>query len=128
MPNVSNYRDWHQAATEKVSEIIRALALSEMGIIWIFHKEIEDIIDGKKVINYELPEGLALPLLLVIIGLFFDLLQFFYKSVLFHCFYRYYEKKYSIKQQESNHIDFHPAWNKISYFLFYSKTLLKLGT
>ena len=105
---------------------VEVLLLSVLVVIWIFHKEIENTINGQKVTNYELPDGLALPLLLVICGLFFDLLQFFYKTVLFHILYRHYEKKWDIDKQKKEKINFHPFWNSISYFFFYSKTIIVL--
>ena len=122
MPKIKDFDEWHQEATAKVSDIIRTLALSEIAVIWIFHKTITETASGNEIIT--LPKGFLIPLFLVILGLLFDLLQYFYKSILFHKMYRKYEGKKDRKED----IYFNPFWNKITYFFFYSKTLIVIAS
>lgn len=121
MATVYELTSWHTNATTKVSDIIRALALSEIGIIWIFHKEIKEC----NSISYSLPKELVCPIILVIIGLTLDLLQYCWQSVITHYFYRKYEKKYpKRKDREEKEIPYAPRNNYFSYFMFYAKILV----
>ena len=120
MATVYELIQWHTDATTKVSNIVRSLALSEVGIIWIFYTKIEK--DNS--IIYGLPKELLWPLILVVIALTFDLLQYFIRSLITHILYRKYEKKYPNRNDREKKDLPYKAWhNYITYFLFYAKTV-----
>lgn len=118
MPTVFELSKWHNDATTKVSNIIRSLGLSEVGIIWIFHNDTDFL--------QVIPSGkLVIPLILVIIGLACDLLQYVWQSLITHILYRKYERKYpKRKDREEKELFYSPCNNCFSYFMFYSKILL----
>ena len=73
MATLLNIREYYYRATTKVSENIRALAISEIGVIWLFK-----ISDANKLV---FPKGLQTPLLFCIFALFLDFTQYLYQNI-----------------------------------------------
>jgi len=123
MPKVSEFRDWHTDASTKLSDIVRCLGLSEIAIIWFFRQTIVENVENGTITKYGLPKALYWPLILVIICLFLDLVQYFYKSFIFWRKYRKCEKKIERKGNSEKDFRFDPNWNNFSYLIFYSKAI-----
>jgi hypothetical protein len=112
MPKLKDYRDAHYINTSKVSDNVRALALSAIGIVWIFKKQIGD--------GYQIPLDLYWPLLLVFIAMALDFFQYLYSSIAWFVFFRCKEKQ---KVNEDKEFDAPPKINWPSYTLFYGKVI-----
>ncbi len=61
-------RDLYYFYSGKTSDLIRQLGLAGIAVIWIFKFEAQG--------TPKIPQALALPLVLIVIGLAFDLLQY----------------------------------------------------
>jgi len=85
-------RDAYDFYTGKTSDIIRYLGLAGIGIIWIFRVEGTDKIS--------LPQNLLFPIVLLIIGLGFDLLQYLTASVVWGAYHRHKEKSDTKEDEE----------------------------
>ncbi len=68
----------------KTSDIIRYLGLAGIAIIWIFRMESSS--------KLSLPQNLLLPIILLIIGLSCDLLQYVTASIVWGVYHRFKEK------------------------------------
>lgn len=112
MPVLDNYREAHYTHTEKLSDNVRTLAIAAVGIVWLFKQQLGD--------KFQIPEGLFLPLLLVIVALAFDFLQYLYSSIAWGCFFRSKEKQDISEEEEIYASKF---LNYPSYFLFYGKVI-----
>lgn len=73
MATLLNVREYYYRATARVSDNIRTLTLSEIGIIWLFK-----ISDPDKIV---FPEGLVFPLVFCISALCLDFMQYLYQSI-----------------------------------------------
>jgi hypothetical protein len=98
--------------SKSTSELVRQFAYAGIGIIWIFKYE--------KPIVHLIPIELFKPLLLLIVTLAIDLLQYLIPTIVWTIFYKYHEKKgrqgdYEIKASERYSI---PGW-----LCFYSKII-----
>lgn len=81
--SLDKYNEFSRFFTTKTSEINRSLALGGIAIIWLFKKPSDGHLLQKDLLN--------LPLLLLVISLSIDLLQYFFASVAWRIFY---ERKY----------------------------------
>jgi hypothetical protein len=61
-------RDFYYFHSGKTSDLIRQLGLAGIAIVWIFKYEVQG--------TPKIPEALALPLVLIVVGLVLDLLQY----------------------------------------------------
>lgn len=118
MPNIQTYRDYHYEATVKVSENIRTLAIAELAIVWIFIE--------KQANQYFIPPGLVFPIVLVVIALVLDFIQYVYKSIAYHVVFRRFEYQLEKKKiTENNNRLYVDLWiNRISYIIFYTKVIV----
>jgi hypothetical protein len=112
MPKLKDYRAAHYTNTSKVSDNVRSLALSAIGIVWIFKKQIGD--------GFQIPSSLYLPLLLVFSAMALDFLQYLYSSTAWYIFFRCKEKQ---NIDEEKDFDAPPIINLPSYILFYGKVV-----
>lgn len=114
MSNLQNYREAHYTNTGKVSDNVRTLAISAIGIIWIFKSQ--DIHGA-----YQIPKELYYPILLVFCAMVLDFIQYIYGSIAWGIFFR---KKESDGIKECEELYAPPSINWPSYILFYSKVVI----
>jgi hypothetical protein len=119
MANIDKFRQFHNEATAKVSENTRTLALSAIGLIWLFK---HDVAGG----GYQMPFNLFGPLRLIVIAMAFDFIQYVYRSIAWHIVFRNAERKLDkgeIKEEDNNL--YVPGWvNFMAYGLFYGKVVV----
>lgn len=84
--SLQEYRESHYMNTGKVSDNVRMLSISAIGIIWIFKVQNGD---G----GYQIPEPLYLPVLWVFIAMALDFAQYLYGSIAWFLFFRGKEKE-----------------------------------
>jgi len=82
---LKEYRKDYQEFSGKLSDNARKLAFAGIAIVWIFKQEKEDI--------FILPQLLKLSMLMFVITLSFDLLQYVYQTLTWGIFHRHFEKK-----------------------------------
>lgn len=61
-------RDNYYFYSGKTSDLVRQLGLAGIAVIWMFKNEVHGV--------PKIPEALSLPLILIVLGLAFDLLQY----------------------------------------------------
>lgn len=116
MPVLDKFRQYHYDATSKVSENTRTLALSAIAIVWLFKKE-----DGGV---YMIPQGLLVPLALVILAMALDFFQYVYRSVAWHVIFRRRERLLAEEEiTEETELYVNPWVNFLAYCFFYAKVL-----
>lgn len=96
------------------SGLVRQLALAGIALIWIFKID--------KPIEHLLPNECYWPLLLFILALSFDFLQYFVPSIIWIIFFRHHEKKNNGNVEielKANEIYSYPG-----YFFYILKVLL----
>jgi hypothetical protein len=101
--------------SKSTSDLVRQFAFAGIAIIWIFKYE--------KPIDHLIPVQLFKPLLLLIVTLALDLLQYLIPSIIWTLFYKYHEKKgrnneYELKANKSYS---RPGW------LFYYGKIITLA-
>lgn len=108
-------KDAHEF-TSKLSDINRNLAFAGIAIIWIFKVEINESIS--------LPNKFLLPLLLVLLSLVIDLIQYLYLSIIWTHFHRSKERE---KINDEEEIKAPKSYSNIAYFLFYGKVFFNMA-
>ena len=76
-------RDNYYFYSGKTSDLVRQLGLAGIAVIWIFKYEVQGV--------PKIPEALSLPLLLIVLGLAFDLLQYAVATSIWGIFQRHKE-------------------------------------
>jgi len=114
MSNLQEYREAHYTNTGKVSDNVRTLAISAIGIIWIFKSQNSD---G----SYEIPEELYYPILLVFIAMVLDFVQYIYGSIAWGFFFRKKEKE-GVSESDELYAPHQINWP--TYCLFYGKVVV----
>ena len=76
--------------SSKASDIVRQLGLAGIAIIWIFKHDVQGI--------PKIPHELLLPLELIVLGLTFDLLQYFVAAIIWSNFHRCKEREEGVTQ------------------------------
>ncbi|TMP37096.1 hypothetical protein [Pseudoalteromonas rubra] len=116
MPVLDKFRQYHYDATVKVSDNTRTLALSAVGIVWLFKNQNGGV--------YEIPNDLLVPLILVVIALALDFGQHVYRSIAWHIKFRIEEKRLGKKEITEETELYASKWiNTFAYFVFYGKVL-----
>lgn len=106
-------KDAYYEYSRKTSEIVRYLGYAGLGFVWLFRKEINQVL--------VVPGELIFPSLLIIIGLILDLLHAVIGTLIWGIFHRRKEKS-GIKKDESF---LAPRWiNWPANFLFWTKILI----
>ena len=88
---VKDFKKDYQEFSGKLSDNTRKLAFAGIAIVWIFKQEKEG--------TFIFPGELKLAMLMFVITLSFDLLQYIYQTIVWGTFHRYYEKK--LKSEDS---------------------------
>lgn len=76
-------RDNYYFYSGKTSDLVRQLGLAGIAVIWIFKYEVAGV--------PKIPEALSLPLILIVLGLAFDLLQYAVATSIWGIFQRHKE-------------------------------------
>jgi hypothetical protein len=81
--NLQQWKDDYLYFTEKASEINRNLALGGIAVVWIFKNGSES--------NHLFPTELTTPLLLLVLSLSADLIQYILGGIIWFSFFKYHE-------------------------------------
>lgn len=108
---LEKYKEEAQYFTGKLSDINRYLAFAGIAVIWIFKQEEHG--------SYNIPNELIIPLLLFIIALVLDFMQYIYGATTWTIFFRYHEKKKSKELEFKDDIKAPRILSNISYFCFF---------
>jgi hypothetical protein len=115
---LSDFKQEYYEHTAKASDICRQLAFAGIAIIWVYR-----ITDSAK--QDTIREELVLPLMLIVISLAADFMQYVWQSFIWRYFYEKEEKKASIN--EDPELDAPRWYNYPTNFFFYSKILMLIG-
>jgi flagellar biosynthesis protein FlhB len=91
---ISDYIDTFHEFTGLTSSVARQLMFSGIALIWIFKL-------GKDG-NYTLSSELMIPVAILILALFLDLMQYVVGSIIWFFFYRYLEKNDNYTDTQEN--------------------------
>lgn len=114
MNKLSHYRETYEEASSKVSDITRQMALAGIAIVWIFRQPDP----SERIICQEL----ILPLVLFVATLFFDIIQYMYKTIAWYWFFRINEKRNHSKNTDPP-IQAMPRLNYPTWTFFYLKVI-----
>ena len=109
---VKDYKKVYQEFSSKLSDNTRKLAFAGIAIVWIFKQ-------GKNG-TFILPDLLKLAILMFVITLSFDLLQYIYQTIIWGFFHRYYEKKFG----EDHELTAPKYFNWPAIIFFWSKAIV----
>jgi len=109
---VKDYKKVYQEFSGKLSDNTRKLAFAGIAIVWIFKQ-------GKNG-TFILPDLLKLAILMFVITLSFDLLQYIYQTIIWGFFHRYYETKFS----EDYELTASKYFNWPAIIFFWSKVIV----
>lgn len=108
MMKIEDYKKDYYELSGKLSDNVRKLAFAGIAIVWIFKQEK----DG----TFMLPQLLKLAMLMFVLALSFDLLQYIYQTIIWGAFHRYHENK--IRQDEELAAPCYFNWPTIVFFWF----------
>jgi hypothetical protein len=117
MIKISEIKKGYYDASEKLSDIVRQLDFAGIAIYWLIRV-------GKDTGNLTYTDFLRWPLALFIASLTFDLLQYFYKSVMLDLSNRYFYKKF---KDENHEVHWSKKRNWPTDFFFYGKSILVIA-
>ncbi len=118
-------KEWqndYESDSTIISELIRNLSFAGIGLIWIF-KNSEP--SGKL-----LPQALICPILLIVVALFIDLLQYIWRIGVNYFTYRKHEKllnENKIDKKLIDDIQINPIFMRITWVFFVFKIILVLS-
>ena len=110
MPKLQEYRETYYFYSGKVSDIVRTLSLSAIGIIWLLKKETDT--------GYQFSTPLYFSLAAVIICVVLDLAQYAYGA---HIWKKFYREKENQNVSEEEDIYAPEEMNTLSYRIFWAK-------
>ncbi len=103
---LKEYKEEYKWFSGQLSDNTRKLAFAGIAIVWIFKQE--------KNGTFILPSLLKLAILMFVITLSFDLLQYIYQTIVWGIFHRYHEKKIAENSELKAPIYFN--WPAIAFF------------
>jgi hypothetical protein len=109
---VKDYKKEYQEFSGKLSDNTRKLAFAGIAVVWIFKQ-------GKNG-TFILPDLLKLAMLMFVITLSFDLLQYIYQTIIWGIFHRYYETKFG----EDYELTASKYLNWPAIFFFWAKVIV----
>lgn len=83
---VKDYKNDYHGFSGTLSENTRKLAFAGIAIVWIFKQEVNG--------SYTIPDALKFIMLMFVVSLSFDLLQYIWQTATWGIFHRHYEKKH----------------------------------
>jgi hypothetical protein len=117
MIKISKIKEDYYDASGKLSDIVRQLDFAGIAIYWLIRV-------GKDTGGLTYSPSLRWPLALFIASLTFDLLQYFYKSVMLDLSNRYFYKKF---KNEEHEVRWSKKRNWPTDFCFYSKSVFVIA-
>jgi hypothetical protein len=120
---LSDWSDKAHTFTRQLSELNRYLAFAGIAIIWIFKTDIAG--------NISIPEQLFSPLVILVLALFLDFLQYVYSATVWTLFFRYHENNKQKNPEEEKYktddVKAPKILPNLSYILFfYPKVILNI--
>ena len=112
---VSDYKKEYQKFSGKLSDNTRKLAFAGIAIVWIFKQ------GGNG--TFILPDLLKLAILMFVITLSFDLLQYICQTIIWGIFHRHYEKKFKGDYE----LTAPKYFNWPAIFFFWSKVIVLIA-
>lgn len=85
MMTLDDAREAYYQHTGRASDVLRQLGVAGIGVIWVFKAEVNGL--------SAIPHPLLLPALLLVAGLFLDLLQYVLASAMWGSYARMHERK-----------------------------------
>jgi hypothetical protein len=116
---LSDYKKTYEGHTSTLSNINRSIAFAGIAVIWIFKKT--------KSGEIQIDDNFLYPILLFIIGLAFDMIQYIYQSLAWFIVFRKNEKQYQkLQAQDPNASDEfeHQYWITYPAWIFF---IIKVG-
>lgn len=116
---IDTYKGYYEYFTGKASDLNRSLAIAGIAIIWIYKTTDKGVIT--------IPDGLIWPLMLLVISLSLDLLQYVIGGLIWFIFYRV--KEYQLSNNiisENDDIKAHWILSGIIHFLYWAKLVSML--
>ena len=98
----------------KLSDNARNLAFAGIAIVWIFKQEENG--------SYTIADGLKTAMLLFVVSLSLDLLQYIYQTIVWGSFHTYQENK--LKHDEKAEFLSPRIFKNIAYVMFWSKVIV----
>lgn len=111
---LSGIREAYEELSGKLSSIVRQLAFAGIGIIWIFRMTNSDN-------SISISKDFSLPLILLVLTLILDVLQYFISTVIWHSFYHINYRKNPNEDREMNENE---SWNIPCWVIFYFKVVV----
>ena len=114
---VDKYKEVYEKASGKLSDISRNIALAGIALIWIFTKT-----DTQTAV----PSELILPAFFLVVSLFFDMLQYAYKTIVFVVIFHQKENEIKRKKMKRDEADFQHSqrFNYATWIFFCIKIVL----
>jgi len=109
---VKDYKKDYQDFSGKLSDNTRKLAFAGIAIVWIFKQ-------GENG-SYKIPEDLKFVMLMFVVTLSLDLLQYIWQTATWGIFHRHYEKKFS----EDHELTASKYFNWPANFFFWAKVIV----
>lgn len=100
--------------TGKTSELVRQLGLAGIAVIWLFKKDVAGV--------PKIPEQLLLPLVLIVLGLALDLLQYVFAAVIWGVYQRQKEKQ--VAEDDEFEAPRYLNWPAIGFFALKSSAIV----
>ncbi len=114
---LSGIRKAYEELSGKLSDIVRQLAFAGIGIIWIVRLNKPDS-------SVSISPELSLPLILLVVTLFFDTLQYLISTIIWHSFYH---KSYKKNPNEDREVNENESWNIPCWIIFYIKVVILMA-
>lgn len=115
MMTIKEIREDYVRYSSNVSNLCRNLSLAGIGVIWIFKHEKSPLI----------PESLYLPLLLFIIALVVDLMQYVIQTLIWYCYYLIHKPNKNSRDTEENKlVNESECANIIPWLFWFGKLIL----
>ena len=113
---LEDFRNAYYESSGRASEIARQISFAGIALIWLFRDE--------KLGLLSVPNKLLVPAMLLVIALFFDLLQYVVGAAIWGWFARHHEK---LGKQQDATLSAPHFFNWPAIFLFWSKHALVLA-
>lgn len=110
MTTIAGYQAEYQWHSSKASDVSRQLGFAGIAIIWLFKTQAA----GSSTIT--MPAVLDLPLALIVLSLSLDLFQYIWQSLLWGLFWRHFERKHGLQNEDHHEISKYWNWPAIAIF------------
>ncbi len=119
---LSDFREAKDFYTGKASDVNRTLAFGGIAVVWMFRNNQGQFLSGTGII----PDELEWPLILFIIALGLDLVQYTLASIIWTIFYHRHEKKVH-EGKEADGVILASRWNmRTINLIFWAKIVITI--